>query len=111
MPHGDTIHIPAPRDRWAPGVLGVSPTTTSCQPGQGGEGLSALARVAISVISMGWGQGSAARTGTCCLHRHTGTGAALLCPSRTNAADRVTGVQPGTAVAQLARAWLPHACP
>lgn len=38
----------------------------SCQPGQGGEGLSALATVPISVISAGWGQGRPAATGQRC---------------------------------------------
>lgn len=77
---------PCPPGQMGYGGPGCSPPLfTSCQLGQGGEALSALARVAISVISRGWGQGTAARTST---------GAAPLCPSRTNAADRVMGAWP-----------------
>lgn len=77
---------PCPPGQMGYGGPGCSPPPfTSCQLGQGGEALSALARVAISVISRGWGQGTAARTST---------GAAPLCPSRTNAADRVMGAWP-----------------
>lgn len=42
------------------------PPQPSCQPGQGGEGLSALATVPISVISAGWGQGRPAAAGQRC---------------------------------------------
>lgn len=102
----------------------------SCQLGQGGEGLSALARVPISAISAGWGQGAAGRPASPTLagHRHampgcagSGTadaGAAPLCPSQRNPGctgwqDSAMGAWPSVGAPAVARLAAPgtRRCP
>lgn len=77
-PSGTPIGDPAPLGQMGSGGPGCPLPPPSCHLGQGGEGLSALARVPISAISMGWGQGAAGRPAspTPARHRHAMPGCA-----------------------------------
>lgn len=78
-----SVSLP-PRGQMGPGGPGHPLPPPSCHLGQGGEGLSALARVPISAISTGWGQGAAGRptSPTPAGHRHAMPGCAGSCGQR-----------------------------